>query len=64
MIKAFSCSSPYCLAAGQLGEPTEENGSEGKNVHVKQRTVFVKGEKKQDKYPQLPKCSLVHGGVK
>lgn len=51
MIKAFSCSSPYCLAAGQLREPTEENGSEGKNVHVKQRTAFVKGEKKQDKYP-------------
>lgn len=45
MIKAFSWSSPYCLAAGQLREPTEENGSEGKNVHVKQRTAFVRVRK-------------------
>lgn len=64
MIKAFSCSSPYCLAAGQFRKPTEENGSEGENVHVKHRTAFVKGEKNQDKYPQLPKYSLVHGGMK
>lgn len=45
MIKAFACSSPYCLAAGQPWESTEENGSEGRNAHVKQRAAFVKGEK-------------------
>lgn len=51
VIKAFSCSSPYCLAAGQPREPTEENGSGGRNAHVEQRTAFLKGEKNEANTP-------------